>query len=529
MHTMLEVKSLIAKGQMQEAEDLCNTLLKVGESALGYHLLGYIAQQTGRYSLSIDSCIRANDLGLQDWSNHLILGLSLKAVDKHDSACDAFEAAHRMSPLNLDAAVFFLEETHITKGFEAAERVYQSFSPSFHFPPALQGGRLRQMWYKIAHKNRLTLTQQLMQAGHYDNAENHCRAGLKRTPSKSLHRLLDHVRHHKRWREYKLARKSQFANSGIANISVMLITYNHEKYIAQALDSILMQETEYEFEIIVIEDCSTDKTRDVIMEYVAKYPGKIKTFFNPTNIGTLDPPQQKVTYEGFKRLSGDYFAILEGDDYWSSPHKLQKQISFLENNPSYIACAHNTIKKYEDGSKPPHRFLYWENTKDVHTVDDFIIYSFFHTSSIVYRNCFQGEPPVFFRSKWSCDIFLNIYFAHHGNIKYFDDDMSVYRAHSNGLYSTMSKIKGDLFNIDGLRNYNRWLGYRYLKSFSFQIARRCQLLLEDESILVPALTRLKYTLIGSSYSFVYKLLDYFPIFDPAVFWYREPLKSDFLY
>ena len=107
--------------------------------------------------------------------------------------------------------------------------------------------------------------------------------------------------------------------------------------------------------------------------------------------------------------------------------------------------------------------------------------------------------------------------------------MSVYRAHSNGLYSTMSKIKGDLFNIDGLRNYNRWLGYRYLKSFSFQIARRCQLLLEDESILVPALTRLKYTLIGSSYSFVYKLLDYFPIFDPAVFWYREPLKSDFLY
>lgn len=526
---MLEVKSLISRDQMQEAEDLCNALLKVDESALGYHLLGYIAQQTGRYSLSIDSCVRANDLGLQDWSNYLNLGLSLKALGIHERACNAFEAAHRMSPLNVDAAIFFLEEIYLTKGLEAAISTYESFSPGFRFSQTVNGKRLRQAWYKIQHENRLVLIRELMNAGQYDNAEEHCRAGLKRTPTKSLHRLLGHIRHHKRWREYKHPRESRLTNNGVATISVMLITYNHEKYIAQALDSILMQETEYEFEIIVIEDCSTDKTRDVIMEYVAKHPGKIKTFFNPTNIGTLDPPQQKVTYEGFKKLTGDYFAILEGDDYWSSPHKLQKQISFLENNPNYIASAHNTIKKYEDGSKPSHRFLYWENTKDVHTVDDFIVYSFFHTSSIVYRNCFHGKPPAFFRSKWSCDIFLNIYFAHHGNIKYFNDDMSVYRAHSNGLYSTMSKIKGDLFNIDGLRNYNRWLGYRYLKSFSFQIARRCQLLLEDESILVPALTRLKYTLIGKSYGFVYGVLTYIPICDPAVFWYHEPLRSDFLY
>lgn len=521
---MLEVKSLIAKGQMQEAEDLCNTLLKVDGSALGYHLLGYIAQQTGRYSLSINSCIRANDLGLQDWSNHLILGLSLKAIGEHDGACHAFEAAHRMSPLSIDAAVFFLEETCTTKGFEAAESVYQSFSPDFHFSPALQGERLRQTWHKIVEMNRMASIQRLMRAGLCDKAEDACRAGLIRTPSKNLYRLLGHIGHHKRWRQHKFAKNSRFTGSGMATISVMLITYNHEKYIAQALDSILMQETEYEFEIIVIEDCSTDKTRDVIMEYVDKYPGKIKTFFNPRNIGTLDPPQQKVTYEGFKRLSGDYFAILEGDDYWSSPHKLQKQISFLENNPDFIACAHNTIKKYEDGSNPPHRFLYWENTKDVHTVDDLIIYSFFHTSSIVYRNCFRGKPPRFFRSKWSCDIFLNIYYAHHGNIKYFNDDMSVYRAHSDGLYSTMSKIKGDVFNINGLRNYNRWLGYRYLKSFSFQIARRCQLLLEDESIFVPALTRLKYTLIRIFYNLIFRFLSHFPIFDPAVFWHREPLK-----
>ncbi len=516
--TMLDVRRLIATGQMQEAEDLCNVLLKVGESAEGYHLLGYIAQQTGRYSLSIDSCIRANDLGLVDWSNHLILGQSHMALGKHEAACDAFAVAHRLSPLSPDAAIYFLEATFSAEGFEAAENVYQSFSP------AIQAGHVRHLWSATVAENKMASIRRLMRAGRCDEAEDACRNILKETPSKNSHRLLGHIEHHNRWRKYKLSKNPQLVESGAATISIMLITYNHEKYIGQALDSILMQETEYEFEIIVIEDCSTDKTRDVIMEYVEKYPKKIKAFFNPKNIGTLDPPQQKVTHEGLKRLTGDYFAILEGDDYWSSPHKLQKQISFLENNPDFIACAHNTIKKYEDGSQPPHRFLYWENTKDRHTVDDFILGSFFHATTMVYRNFFRGKPPSFFRSKWSCDIFMNIYYANYGDIKYFDDDMAVYRAHAGGSYSTMSPMSGALFNINGLRNYNRWFGYLYLKSFSFQISRRCQLLLEDKAIVLPAFTRLKYYSIGSYYNLTFIFLSRFPLFNPAVFWYGEPLE-----
>ena len=518
MSTFSDVRNLIATVQMQEAEELCNTLLQAEVSAEGYHLLGYIAQQTGRHSLSIDFCIRANDLGLVDWSNHLILGLSHMALGKHAAARDAFEVAHRMSPLSTDAAVYFLEATFSVEGFEAAESVYQSFSP------ALQAGRVRHLWRATVAENQVAAIRRLMRAGHFDEAEDACRKILKKTPSKISYRLLGHIEHHNRWRKYKFSKTPQLVESDAATISVMLITYNHEKYIGQALDSILMQETEYEFEIIVIEDCSTDKTRDVIMAYVDKYPNKIKAFFNPRNIGTLDPPQQKVTHEGLKRLAGDYFAILEGDDYWSSPHKLQKQISFLENNPDFIACAHNTIKKYEDGSQPPHRFLYWANTKDTHTVDDFILGSFFHATTMVYRNFFQGKPPSFFRSKWSCDIFMNIYYAHYGNIKYFDEDMAVYRAHAGGSYSTMSSMNGTLFNIDGLRNYNRWFGYLYLKSFSFQISRRCQLLLEDKTIVLPVSTRLKYNLIGGSYNLVFRFLSRFPIFDPAVFWYGEPLE-----
>ena len=177
-------------------------------------------------------------------------------------------------------------------------------------------------------------------------------------------------------------------------LSVMIITYNHAKYIAQAIESVINQKTEYQIEIIVIEDCSTDGTQEIILQYKEKYPDIIATYLNPVNIGTNNPPAQKVFSEGFKKLKGDYIAILEGDDYWSSSDKVQKQISFLEANKDFVACSHNTVKIYEDKSKEPHRFLYWENTKQIHDINDFVaMTSFFHTSSIIYRNVLNGIPP----------------------------------------------------------------------------------------------------------------------------------------
>lgn len=311
--------------------------------------------------------------------------------------------------------------------------------------------------------------------------------------------------------------------------SIMVITYNHEKYIAQALESVLAQETEYDFEINVIEDCSTDRTQQVIMGYKERFPDKINTFFNPKNIGTLSPPAQKVFYEGFKTLTGDYLAILEGDDYWSSPHKLQKQMAFLEANPDFVACAHNTLKIYEDGRLPPHRFQYYDNIKEVHVVQDFIaMTSFFHTSSILYRNVLHGVPPRAFRSKWSCDIFNTIAHVQHGKLRYFNEDMSVYRNHSGGNYSNLTETRGRIFNIEGIRRYNRWLNYRYLKDFSFTLYRLCVSLIKDaDRNRVAPLTRaerLKYSAVAALYGGIYDLLDRYPGLDPAVFWYREPPK-----
>ncbi len=258
-------------------------------------------------------------------------------------------------------------------------------------------------------------------------------------------------------------------------VSVMLITYNHEKYIAQALESVLMQQTNFDFEINVIEDCSTDRTREVVMEYVLKYPHIVKPYFNKKNIGFK--VTQRNFYQGFKTLKGDYFAILEGDDYWTSPDKLQRQVDFLDANPDFAICAHNTVKIYEDGSSPPHRFLYWGQRSDA-TIDDVInLQAFFHTTGVLYRNGYHGIPPRGYRSKWSCDIFVMISHATFGKVHHIDEDMAVYRAHPNGRFSGMGQIEGWIYNIDSLRRYNMWLRFRYFRAFSVSISRYCEYVL----------------------------------------------------
>lgn len=261
-------------------------------------------------------------------------------------------------------------------------------------------------------------------------------------------------------------------------VSILLITYNHEKYIAQAIESILMQETEYVYEINVIEDCSTDSTQEIVMRYVERHPHIVKPYFNKKNIGYK--VTQKNFYRGFKTLTGNYFAILEGDDYWTSPHKIQKQVAFLESHPEFAISAHNTVKMYEDGSKESHRFLYWGQQPDTDIEDAVRLRSFFHTTGLIYRNVYRGVPPKQFENKWSCDIFIYIAHAQFGKIRHLDEDMAVYRAHDGGRFSNMPLIGSWMFNIDGLRRYNAWLKYRHLTGFSEAITRYCASVLNQE-------------------------------------------------
>jgi glycosyltransferase involved in cell wall biosynthesis len=508
------IQKLLSDGHFRDALILCESMTQKAESAELHQLLGYALQQTGQYAKAVTACRRANELGLQDWSNHLILGRSLTAIGDHHSACEAFRHAYKLSPQNFEASEALFVSIYSTEGWEAADAFRSTLSNE-----AQQQSLV--IWKYLNELARIDTIESLVKHRRYDQIAEASGATLSQPISRTMRRYMEYIEHYRRWDEYRSTLKSP-----VPVLSVLVITYNHERYIGQALESILTQKTQYPIEIIVMEDCSTDGTRDVIIKYVKRYPGRIIPVFNPVNIGTLNPPQQKVTHEGFKRLKGDYIAILEGDDYWSSPHKVQMQIDFLEKNPKFVATSHNTMKIYQDSDKEPHRFLYWENTKSTHDVDDMITYSFFHTSSFIYRNMFQGNPPDFFRSQWSCDIFMNIFFAHHGYIRYFDLDMSVYRAHAGGGYSTMSMLKGAIFNINGLRKYNKWLGYRYTRSFAFQISRRCKLLFQEERSerrpIMSSPVRWKLKAIGLLYSFIFHTLTRFPSLDPAIYWYNEP-------
>ena len=123
-------------------------------------------------------------------------------------------------------------------------------------------------------------------------------------------------------------------------LSVYVPTYNHEKYITRALDSILMQKTEYTYEVLVGEDVSTDSTRTVLKEYEKAHPGKLTVFYREQNMNDM-PIWNSLDLK--MRARGKYMIALEGDDFWTDDRKLQKQIDFLESNPEYIAVAHNCV------------------------------------------------------------------------------------------------------------------------------------------------------------------------------------------
>jgi len=118
-------------------------------------------------------------------------------------------------------------------------------------------------------------------------------------------------------------------------VSIVCITYNHEPYLRQALDGFLMQKTSFAYEIILAEDCSTDGTRKICEEYAAKYPDIIHYIYRDHNVG-----YNENEYEAMCAAKGKYVAYCEGDDYWTIPDKLQKQVDFLESHPEYSVCWH---------------------------------------------------------------------------------------------------------------------------------------------------------------------------------------------
>lgn len=214
------------------------------------------------------------------------------------------------------------------------------------------------------------------------------------------------------------------------HISICMITYNHETFISQALESILKQKGTFSYEIVIGEDCSTDSTRNILEAYKKQYPQIIKLLLHDTNIGMMENFIQT-----FQACSGKYIAILEGDDYWVDPEKLQKQINFLDNNPEYVITytsaftfsGNDVIHGKSGGIEKDFSAEELMQTPPINTL------------TTCFRNVIQKFPSEMYASKFG-DLFLWSLLGAYGKGKFIEDiEPSMYRMHEGGVFSEKTK------------------------------------------------------------------------------------------
>ncbi|MDC7999268.1 glycosyltransferase [Gilvibacter sediminis] len=229
-------------------------------------------------------------------------------------------------------------------------------------------------------------------------------------------------------------------------VSVIVVTYNHESYIGQCLEGILSQKTNFPIEIILGEDQSTDGTRKVCQKYAEEYPDIIRLFLRDRKdvIYINGNPTGRFNFiENLKESKGKYIALCDGDDYWTDPLKLQKQVDFLESNTDYAICFHEAKIQWEQ-RKNYTEFLYnsdfpWNAMspeKDVYGISDVIKGSFMATNTVVFRKELMPELPKWYEQIQSGDMALYALITGNNKIKFLNEVMATYRRHEGGVSRT---------------------------------------------------------------------------------------------
>jgi len=255
-------------------------------------------------------------------------------------------------------------------------------------------------------------------------------------------------------------------------VSVAMIVYNHEAFLSQAIESILCQKTDFDFEIIISEDCSTDGSRAIIKSYAEEYSAIIKPIYNEQNLG-----MQKNFGQCLNACTGKYIATLEGDDYWTDIYKLQKQKDFLEANPDFTMCFSAIDTQNELGLtkirnySPP-------SGKEVINIEDIIeTYSncFIATATLFFRNILPDPMPMFFYKAFGGDISLHLFLTNQGKAKFLNEKTAVYRVHQGGIMQTKKFIMGGERNaFDLFDNFNDYTNGKYheqIKKVLFPISQ----------------------------------------------------------
>ena len=226
-------------------------------------------------------------------------------------------------------------------------------------------------------------------------------------------------------------------------LSVCIRSYNQDQYIAQAIDSVLMQRTSFDFEIIVCDDASSDNTVSIVKGFQAK-DSRIRFYQNEHNQGG-----PKTLRKVIEKSQSKYLAFLDGDDYYTDVFKLEKQVSFLESHPEYVACFHNVVNRFEDDVTRPSLFLPLDFSSHHDCVSVISKDWFLPIHSVVLRRELVFFPE-WYDQVMNDDYVVNLSVVMHGPYYYMPDVMAVYRHHKANVsinYSSQILIDTQLRTI----------------------------------------------------------------------------------
>ncbi|MBW8330531.1 MAG: glycosyltransferase [Prolixibacteraceae bacterium] len=275
-------------------------------------------------------------------------------------------------------------------------------------------------------------------------------------------------------------------------VSICCLTFNHEFYIRECIIGFISQKTSFTFEVLIHDDASSDNTANIIREYEAKYPDIIKPIYQTENQYSKGVGVTR-TYQ-FPRAKGKYIALCEGDDYWTDPLKLQKQINFLEENSTFSGCYHACKIEYQESAKKT--IVRHKGNSEI-DLGYFLKNSIFvATHSLVFKKEIIKNIPVREKSLFAGDFELRYHILADGNLKYLDDVMGVYRKGVPGSWSknkiTFEKVEKEyfdnllvLFEINRLTNYKYQIGImkKVEKLYSRYVARNLKLLRYKEKLV----------------------------------------------
>lgn len=240
---------------------------------------------------------------------------------------------------------------------------------------------------------------------------------------------------------------------------VVILTYNLENYIEQAVESVLMQKVDFEYKIRIADDCSTDSTIDKIIALRDKYPNKIELLLSKENGGCL-----KNSNKAFAGIESEYIALLDGDDYWIGENQLQKKVNFLDNHSEYALCGSGTVMRYHDGTEKITGYVSENSSYDF---KDFLRghITYVHPSALVLRNSIykNGMPQIYYDVEdtfENCavrgDEFRFMTHLEKGKLMVFSEITSCYRIHEKGIWQGVSETKRQIETAISKNFYDKY-------------------------------------------------------------------------